>query len=474
MTNQHYDIIVIGAGSGGLSIGLSMHELGFRVLLIDKRPENIGGECLNTGCIPSKALIHVSRIVHNAKKAEKFGLNTGGMVDLVKVADYVNSRQEKIRSHENAQFFKDKGIDVKLGEARFVSKKEVQVEDQVFSAKRIAIATGSKPIKLKVPGVELVRYFDNESIFDLRNLPPRLLLVGAGSLSLELGQAFSRLGSKVTIVEQMDRILINEEHDVSQILVERLRAEGLEFHLQSRLIEFKDANTALIEGPDGSMTIEMDAVLVGVGRRVSAEGLMAENAGIKVENGRIKSDAYLRTSNKHVVVIGDAADSLKFSHGAEWHAMILLNNFFSPLKRKLSYDHFSWVTFTDPEIATFGLSEQEIKSRRISYERLELDFVEDHRAIVDDYQYGKLILYVKKSRIPMGDAKILGGTMIAPNAGEIFQELVLARSTGLGIKSLFNKIYPYPTSSRVNKTIALNHYLPQFSPWLKRLLRLLY
>jgi len=474
MTRIKYDIIVIGAGSGGLSISLSMHELGFKVLLIDKSGRSIGGECLNTGCVPSKALIHVSRIIHDAHKAGEFGIQYSGSVDAGKVADYVIQRQDKIRDHENPQFLRDEGIDVEIGLAHFVSKNEVQVGEKVYKGKKIAIATGSKPIKLDIPGVEKVRYYDNESIFDLRDLPERFLLAGAGPISLELGQAFSRLGSKVTVVEQLDRILNSEDPAVSAILMERLEKEGIKFHLQSDLVEFKDSGTAVVDGPDGRLDIPMDAVLAGVGRKAYFEGLRLENAGIKTNGSGIKSDSYLRTSNKNVVLIGDVVNGLRFSHGAEWQASILLNNFFSPLKKKLSYDHFSWVTFTDPEVATFGLSEKEIMKRKISYQRLELDFDEDDRAIIDDYQFGKLILLVKKSWVPMGDSKILGGTMIAPNAGELFQEIILARSAGLGIRSLFNKLYPYPTASRVNKTIVLNHYLGQISPWFKRVVRLLY
>lgn len=474
MASKVYDIAVIGAGSGGLSIGLSMHELGFKVLLIDKSPASIGGECLNTGCVPSKALIHVSRIIHNARKAGQFGLKTQGQVDLDKVADYVHARQEKIRGHENIELFRSQGIDVEVGVAHFVSKSEIQVGDEVFKAKKIAIATGSKPVRLKVPGIDQVKYFDNESIFNLRDLPARLLVVGAGPISLELGQAFHRLGSEVVVIEVLDRIMMNEDPAMSNILMEQLQKEGMVFYLRSRLVEFKDPNTAVIEGPDGVTELALDAVLAGVGREVYFEGLKLENAGVKVVNGGIVSDRFMRTSNKNVVVIGDVVDSLKFSHGAEWQATIILNNFFSPFKKKLNYDKFSWVTFTDPEVATFGLAEKEIQKRGISYRRLELDFDEDDRAIMDNYQFGKLILFVGKSWIPMGNLRILGGTMIAPNAGEIFQEIVLARSAGLGIRSLFNKVYPYPTASRVNKTIVLNHYLRHFPTWLKRLVRLLY
>jgi len=470
-----YHIIVIGAGSGGLSIGLSMHELGFKVLLIEQYEENIGGECLNTGCIPSKALIHASRLVHKAKEAELFGIKSSGKADLKSVLEYVRQKQQIIRDHENAQYFRDQGMDVVIGKAEFVGKLSVKVGDETYYGKKIAIATGSKPAKLKVPGVEMVKYLDNENIFQLDQLPERLLMVGAGPISMEIGQAFSRFGSKVTMVEVFDRILINEHPEIAQVLFEKVQEEGISFHLSSKLLRFEGENQAIIEAADGShQALDFDAVFVGIGRKIYTDGLNLDQAGIKTENGKIVSNAYLQTSNKNVYVIGDVVDSLKFSHGAEWQATIMVNNFLSPLKKKLNYDHFSWVTFTDPEIATFGLSEQEIQNRNIKYEKLVYDFSQDDRAIVDDYQYGKTILFVKPSVSPMGDMKLLGGSMVAPNAGELFQELVLAHSSGLGLKKLFDKTYAYPTGGRVNKTIAINRYLSRMTPTIKRILKFMY
>ena len=429
-------------------------------------------------------MTHASRLVHKAKEAELFGIKSTGKADLKSVLEYVRQKQQIIRDHENAQYFRDQGIDVVIGKAEFVGKLSVKVGDETYYGKKIAIATGSKPAKLKVPGVEMVKYLDNENIFQLEQLPERLLMVGAGPISMEIGQAFSRLGSKVTMVEVFDRILINELFDrilinelpeIAQVLFEKVQEEGISFHLSSKLLRFEGENQAIIETADGShQTLDFDAVFVGIGRKIYTDGLNLDQAGIKTENGKIVSNAYLQTSNKNVYVIGDVVDSLKFSHGAEWQATIMVNNFLSPLKKKLNYDHFSWVTFTDPEVATFGLSEQEIQKRNIKYEKLIYDFSEDDRAIVDDYQYGKTILFVKPSASPMGDMKLLGGSMVAPNAGELFQELVLAHSSGLGLKKLFDKTYAYPTGGRVNKTIAINRYLSQMTPTIKRILKFMY
>lgn len=472
---MRYDLIVIGAGSGGLSIGLGLHELGFKVLLIDRSDASIGGECLNNGCVPSKAFIHASREIAEARKACRFGLETVGKVSLKKVWEYVQSAQDKIRTHENAQFFRNQGLEVVLGTARFSGKRSVEVDGQVYTAKKIAIATGSRPRKLKVPGVDQVAYYDNENIWEMPELPKSLLFIGAGPISMELGQCFARMGTKVTMVEMMEGILSHEAPEIAQILHEQSSKSGIEFHLKTQLLRFKDANTAVLKKDSHELETTFDAVVAGIGRIIDTSELNLQAAGIRTDlQGQIEIDKYLRTSNKSVYVLGDAANGLKFSHGAELQATLIINNFFSPLKKKVSYDHFSWVTFTHPEIATFGFTEKQLNQKGETFEKLVLDFKEDDRAIVGDYQYGKLILYIKKGWFGLSDAKILGGSMVAPNAGEMFQELVLAKSSKLGIKSLFNKIYAYPTGSRVNKTIVLEKYMKAWKPWMSKILKLFY
>lgn len=469
-------MIVIGAGSGGLSIGLSMHELGFKVLLIDKSEDNIGGECLNNGCVPSKALIHASKIIHHAKESQRFGLEVNGRVQMREVMNYVKESQEKIRHHENAGYYRKKGLNVAIGTAKFVGKNAVQVGDTVYQGKKITIATGSKPRKLNIPGVEKVAYYDNENIFDLEEVPESMLFIGAGPISMELGQAFRRLGANVTMVEMLDRILINEDPEIAEVVYKRSLDDGIKFYFGYKATAFTSPNTIVLENKDQEqVTLKFSAVVVGIGRIISTKQLDLEKAGILTnEKDLINVDPYLRTTNKNVYVAGDVAHSLMFSHGAEHQATLILNNFFTPFKKKLNYDYFSWVTFTEPEVATFGLNENQLKERNIKYEKLALDFTDDDRAITSDYQSGKLLLYIKKGNFGFSDSKLLGGSMVAPNAGEMFQELVLARSSKLGIKSLFNKIYAYPTGSRVNKTIILNKYTKALAPWMKKIIKLLY
>jgi pyruvate/2-oxoglutarate dehydrogenase complex dihydrolipoamide dehydrogenase (E3) component len=277
------------------------------------------------------------------------------------------------------------------------------------------------------------------------------------------------------MVEMADRILINETSEISEILYQQSVEAGLKFHLNSGVARFYDSNTALIENQQDKLKISFDALVVGIGREIDTSGLNLEAANIKTDDRRrIIVDPYLRTSNRKVFVIGDAAGGPQFSHGAELQATILIKNFLSPIKTKVRYEQFSWVTFTEPEVATFGLSEEQLRRQGQSFEKLVLDFEDDDRAVTSDYQYGKLILFITKGLFQFSDAKLLGGSMIAPNAGEMIQELILARSAGLGIKSLFNKIYPYPTGARVNKTIVLNKYSDSIKPWMTKIMKLIY
>jgi pyruvate/2-oxoglutarate dehydrogenase complex dihydrolipoamide dehydrogenase (E3) component len=468
---NHFDIIVIGAGSAGLSISLFMNKAGFKVLLVDKSDHNIGGDCLNDGCVPSKSLIHVAKIIHRTKESEKFGLNIGGEIDLQKVLEYVHERQNIIREHENAAYFEKQGLNIVLGEAKFTGKNEIDVNGSRYTANKIVIATGSRPQKLEVPGVDQVRYYDNTSIFDLKDLPQRLLIVGAGPIGIEIGQAFTRLGATVTILSKSKSILQNDDNAVTEILQQRLKEEGIKLITKAEIERFIFSNEAILKSVDGSRnTIEFDAVFVAIGRALNIESLNLESAGVEIKDGKIVTDHYLRTTNRNVFVCGDVAGNLKFSHAAEQQARILLNNFFSPFKKKLNNDYMSWVTFTDPEIATFGLSEKVIKQRGKKYRRIETDFSNDDRAVTDNNQQGKLILFISQGSF-FHKEKILRGTMIAEGAGELVQELILAMTAKISINKIFNKVYPYPVASRVNQKLVVEYKEERLTSTIKKLLR---
>ncbi|MEO7801964.1 MAG: NAD(P)/FAD-dependent oxidoreductase [Ginsengibacter sp.] len=464
------DVIIIGAGSGGLSVGLFLAKVGIKVTMIVKSDKDVGGECLNDGCVPSKALIHVARQIQAAREAQSFGFTLNGEVNIRKAIGYVHGRQDIIREHENAAWLTEQGINVLLGEASFAGKHEVAVNGEIFSAKKIILATGSKPRKLKVEGVELVRYFDNENIFQINQLPKRLLVVGGGPIGMEIAQVMQRLGSKVTVVQKGNEILAHDDKTLTNILLKRLQEEGITFHFDVSLQKFSSSTDALLKKKNGeTFGLSFDAVFVGIGRELLLEPLHLDKAGIEVKDHKIIVDDQLRTSNKDVLVCGDVAGDLQFSHAAEFHGRIILNNLFSPLNKKLNNDHMSWVTFTDPEIATFGLNEKQLKERGTAYEKLEKDFSEDDRAVTDNYRYARTILYISKGGF-LKKEKILGGTMIAPNAGELIQELILATITGLSISSIFNKVYPYPVATRINQQLIIRHKQKTLTSGLKKLL----
>ncbi|MDZ4838373.1 MAG: NAD(P)/FAD-dependent oxidoreductase [Bacteroidota bacterium] len=474
MAKYEFDIIVIGAGSGGLSVGLFMSQAGFKVLMVSKSDEDIGGDCLNDGCVPSKALIHVAKIIKNAREATQFGVETLGKVDIKKVINYIQSKQSLIREHENAQWLQDRGITVALGTASFTGKREIAVDGKLYSAKKIVIATGSKPRKLNIVGVEKVNYFDNESIFHLDTLPEAILCIGGGPIGIEMAQALSRLGSKVTIVHKGTEILEHDDVAVTSVLLQELKKEGIEFLFDTEIESFTSATEARIKKNKGeTKTIHFDAVFVAIGRELSLETLNLEKADIAVEKKNIKIDHHLKTTNKHVLICGDVAGDLQFSHAAEFHARIILNNLFTPFKKKLNNQYMSWVTFTDPELATFGLSEKQLQKQGIHYRKLVKDFDEDDRAVVDNYRYGKLVLFVSRAGL-LKKQKLLGGTMVSPNAGELIQELILANSANLSINLLFNKIYPYPVASRINQSIIVDLKSEGLTSFIKSLLRKAY
>ncbi len=470
---ERFDLIVIGAGSAGLGASGIAARIGLKVLLIERSDFNIGGDCLNFGCVPSKALLHVAELFARGREARAFGLQVDGKADFRKVMDYVHAAQAHIRAHENAAWLERQGIRVVLGEAAFADERTVEVGARRFTAPKIILATGSSPVVPPIPGLEGVPWYTNETLFyELEALPERLLVIGGGPIGCEMAQAFGRLGSKVTLVEMAERLLPRELPKFSAILAGRLGGEGIQIRTGTRVLRFEGKDRAVLESPDGKpFELGFDAVLLAVGRRVNTEGLGLERAGIRTDERGIVADAFFRTTNPRVFVIGDAFGRHQFSHAAEMHNRQLFFNFFSPLKRRHNARYLSWVTFTDPEVATFGRSEQELQAEGIPYVRLEDSFEDDDRAVTAGYGYGRLVLYLSKPQGLTRKVRILGGSMIAPHAGELIQELLLAMQEKLSIGALFDKVYPYPTAARINQKLIVDYRSQQLTPLLKRLLR---
>lgn len=461
-----YDLIVIGAGAAGLNIASFINKAGFKVLLAEKDEKNIGGDCLNYGCIPSKSLIHVARQVHDARLAASFGFKTSGRINLAKVMQYVKERINIIRVHENADYFRSQGMDVRIGTASFCGRDAIEINKEKYRAKNIVIATGSRPRQLKIPGSEKAELLNNETVFDLQQLPKNLLVIGGGPIGAELGQAFSYLGSKVTILQKGPMFLPKEDRDIANMLLDAFKKQRIEVFMDAEPKEFLSKNELLYSYPGGAKKLRFDAALVSIGRDLDFSELQLDRAGIRTKDGRIALNDYLQTTNKNVYVSGDAAGSYQFTHATELHAGVIIKNFFSPFRSKVNYEKLGWVTYTDPEIATFGVHKNELQKRGIEHRTLTTDFSMDDRAITDDY-VGLLKLHISKDRI-------LGGTMISRNAGELVQELILAMEAEIDIKHIFNKVYPYPTASRINKRTIAEIFKNKLNSRTKRLLRWLY
>jgi pyruvate/2-oxoglutarate dehydrogenase complex dihydrolipoamide dehydrogenase (E3) component len=397
---------------------------------------------------------------------------TLGEVDMALVTKSVQEKIAIIRKHENAEHFRNLGIDVVLGDAEFTDKNEVAVNGKSYKGKNIILATGSRPRKLTVPVSEHAHVISNEDVFTLTKLPKKLVVVGVGPIGIELGQALLMLGSTVTFIGNESRILPREKEEYTEVIYSNLLKQGATFYFSSEVLEVKDDTTIVIKSKKTQemSTLQADTILVAIGRQLNIENLGLENAGVEVEKGKIVVDDYLRTTNKHVYVCGDVAGGYQFTHSAELHAKVILNNLFNPFsKKKVSYDAFSWVTYTTPELATFGLSEDVLSAKGALYEKLQTSFTSDDRAITSEGVYGKSEVY-----IDVRSKKILGGTMVANNAGELIQELLLSVEAGLPIKHLFNKIYPYPVASRINKSLISQHFKKHFSEGKKKVLRAIY
>ena len=463
-----FDIIVIGAGSGGLNIAGFMNRVGFRVLLIDTKEENIGGDCLNHGCVPSKALIHVAREIHAGKNSKEFGFTVSGDIDLKKVFQYVKEKQDIFRAHESAEYFRKIGMTVVLGETRFNGKRSIVVGDIEYFGKKIVIATGSRPRRFELEGIDGVPVYTNETVFSMTDLPRKFVFVGGGPISLELGQAFSMLGSEVTLVHGGAQLLEKEDSDVGICMKQELEAMGVKVLLSARPTRYADG-ALMVQTSGGEEALAADALFVGIGRVLNIEGLALDTAGIQLtpDGTKLQVDHYLRTTNTNIYAVGDVAGGLQFTHAAELHASVVLRNFFSPFKKKLNTDSFGWVTYTSPEVATFGLTSSELTKRGMVFETISSSLEEDDRAIVDGSR-GFLKLFIGKKGL------LLGGTLVAPQAGEIVGELLLAKSKNLTSADLFNRVAPYPTASRIIRRVASQYESKKLTPLAKRLLHILY
>ncbi len=464
---KNYDVIVIGAGAAGLGNSGVANRLGLKTLLVEKNENNFGGDCTNFGCVPSKALIHIASHFHHARLASKFGMSTNGKADMGKVLSYIHGKQEYIKHTEDATALRNQGIDVEIGKASFVSKNTIRVNQQEFKAKLIFLCTGSIPRMTEIEGMEQIPVYTNETIFfECKNLPEHLVVIGGGPIGCELGQSFARLGSKVTIVNRGERILGKEPENISKTLQTQFEAENIDIYNNATVEKFSNGMAHIAIKDAHHIAIPCDTALLSIGRIVRTQGMGFEHAGIKItDKGKIQVNSYLQSTNKKVYVIGDAAGTYQFSHGAEKMVKMVWRNILLPFfKKKNSWEDLSWVTFTDPQVAHFGLSEKQLWDSKIKYYRQDQNMEHDDRAIIQEYQYGHMSLWFDNNS-SVGNKKLLAGSMIAPQAGELIQELELAKHAQIPLKTINDRVYPYPVATRINQKTTRGLMEKTYTKW---------
>ncbi len=446
------DLCVIGAGSGGLSIAAGAVQMGASVILIEQ--SRMGGECLNTGCVPSKALLAA------AARGDDFA------------AAYDHMRQviAAIEPHDSAERFRGLGAHVVLGKAQFVAPRFLKVGDTSVTARRFIVATGSAPVIPSIPGLDSVPYFTNETLFDSAPEPRHLLVLGGGPVGVEMAQAYRRLGAEVTLVERK-RLLGRDDPELVAIVRAQLIEDGVTIHEETPVtaVEADGAGVALTCGSgDASLRLSGTHLLVAAGRRPKIDGLGLEDAGVALNDGVPLIDARLRTTNKRIFAIGDVVGPYRFTHTASYQARIVITNALFRLPARVRYDAVPWVTYTDPELAHVGLSEAEARAKGNEVRILRFPFEENDRAIAEGATSG----LVKVVATPRG--RVLGASIVGAHAGELILPWVLAVKYRLGVGKLAQAIVPYPTLSEASARAAGSFHAPMlFGPRTKRLVRLL-
>jgi pyruvate/2-oxoglutarate dehydrogenase complex dihydrolipoamide dehydrogenase (E3) component len=469
---DRYHLVVIGAGTAGLVSAAAAAGLGARVALVESRL--MGGDCLNYGCVPSKAVIRAARGWHAAKRgAELFGApppSDGG--DFTRVMRRMRRLRAEISHHDSVQRFTDLGIDVFLGRGSFLAPDTAAVGDARLRFRRAIVATGGRPSTLPIPGLDESGFLTNETLFTLERRPERLGVIGAGPIGCELAQAFVRLGCQVTLFDVAPQVLVREDPDAAAIVQRSLAADGIDLRLAARIaeVERRDSETRVRFGHDGGDHEQrFDELLVAVGRTANVEELGLDAAGVAVSTEGIEVDDRLRTSNRRVYAVGDVASRYKFTHVADALARIAVQNALFFGRKKASRLVVPWCTYTQPEIAHVGLYRDAAREQGYEVETMTLPLSDVDRAILDGSTEGFLRLYLER-----GKDRILGATLVADNAGDILGELCLAVTHGIGLGKISSTIHPYPTQAEVVKKAGDAWMRGRLTPRVARLLQLFF
>ncbi len=465
------DLCIIGAGSGGLSVAAAAAQLGAKVVLIEKA--RMGGDCLWSGCVPSKSLIAAAKSAHRMRTTRPFGINPATpAVNPKAVAAHIQGVIRAIEPNDSVERFTGLGVKVILAPGRFTGKNTVEAGDYAIKARRFVVATGSSPVIPPIPGLDSVPYFTNETIFEQGERIEHLIVIGGGPIGVEIAQAYLRLGSRVTVLEAM-KMLGKDDPELTEPLIERLRQEGLVIGQGVKIdgITPREGGGVRVSVSAGGENDVLDAshLFIATGRRPNTEGLGLDEAGIKHDRTGIKVSSGLVTSNKSVYAIGDVTGGPQFTHVANYHAGIVIRRALFRLPAKVDSGVIPWVTYTDPELAHVGLSEEAARKQygnRLSV--LRWPYAENDRAQAEHTTEG----FVKV--ITTRDGRILGASILGAEAGELIHTWSLAISAGLNIKAMAQYVAPYPTLAEINRRAATTFFASKIgNPWVKTALRLL-
>ncbi len=463
-----YNLVVIGAGTAGLVTAAGAAGLGARVAIVER--DLMGGDCLNFGCVPSKALIAASRAAAAVRDANRFGIRVpeGANVDFAAVMERMRTIRAELSANDSAERFRGLGVDVFLGEARFAGADAIEVGDARLRFSRAVIASGARAGVPEIPGLAEAGFLTNETVFSLSAVPKRLAVIGAGPIGCELGQAFRRFGSEVTILEAADRILARDDRDAASRLEQALARDGVQLLKRCRIasVERRGAEKIIaLEVHGESRELAVDEILIGAGRIPMVAGLALEKAGVDYDpRAGVKVNDYLQTTNPHIYAAGDVASPYKFTHIADATARIVIRNALFFGRARLSAVTVPWCTYTDPEIAHTGLSESEAAERGIETTTFVQEMAHVDRAVLDGESSGFVKVYARK-----GTDRIIGATIVASHAGEMISELTLAITNRIGLSKLADVIHPYPTQAEAIRKLGDAYNRTRLSPRVKRI-----
>ncbi len=463
-----YNLVVIGAGTAGLVTAAGAAGLGAKVALIERHL--MGGDCLNFGCVPSKALISAARRAASVRDAGEFGISVlnGARIDFGQAMERMRRLRARIAPNDSVRRFTDLGVDVFLGQARFVDASTIEVGGDKLAFKKAVIATGARASAPAIPGLEEVDYLTNETVFSLTDPPRRMAIIGAGPIGSEMAQTFARLGTEVFLVEAMHGILPREDRDAAAIVQESMERDGVKLLCCGRALRL-----AKVESAGVRLTVEshgrgydevVDRLLVAVGRAPNVEGLDLEKAGVEFSEKGVKVNDRLQTTNPRIFAAGDICSRYQFTHAADFMARIVIQNALFFGRAKASALTIPWCTYTEPEIAHVGFYEKEAREQGVELDTFAIELSDVDRAILEGETHGLVRIHVRK-----GTDKIAGATIVAANAGDMISEVTLAMTHGLGLKKVASTIHPYPTRSEAIRRVGDLYNRTRLTPRLKKL-----